>query len=200
MPKNFQFSRTILPLSVSLSSTLFLTGGADLRRCDLRRQEDGKILLIPDLEEKFWLENGALKKVKDGLALTIEKRLGLLDKQRRTIVTETSSRCRLVYDLWNESYSVYDSTLANAKKLDFSAEKSKEALMKCVGIPIGSLESSFYKISIEVNPVDKEQEQKTREWLATKGIGGTGSGLFGRAFGSVLDLKTDKTVIYDCKI
>ncbi|MCX6116300.1 MAG: hypothetical protein NT027_02065 [Proteobacteria bacterium] len=185
MPKNFQFSRTILPLSVSLSSTLFLTGGADIKRCDLRRQEDGKILLIPDLEEKFWLENGALKKVKDGLALTIEKRLGLLDKQRRT---------------WNESYSVYDSTLANAKKLDFSAEKSKEALMKCVGIPIGSLESSFYKISIEVNPVDKEQEQKTREWLATKGIGGTGSGLFGRAFGSVLDLKTDKTVIYDCKI
>lgn len=166
-------------------------------RCNLKKNGTSQVL-VPDLPAAFWQPSGALHKVRDGLALTLDRKIELLDPSGKPLV-EQSGRCRLVYDIWGEVFNLSDSMSSPASELKFPNAKGAEALETCASIPLpaASKYSSIHVVTL-VNPVDAKQEERTRNWLATKGIGGSGSGVIGRALGAVINLKTESVVDYDC--
>ena len=167
-------------------------------RCNIKK-EGSLQTLIPDLPAAFWQPTGALRKVRDGLALTLDRKLDLLGSDGKP-VAEQSGRCRLVYDIWAEVFTVSDSLYNPTAEFKFPNAKSHDALEKCAGIqlPVSPPRFSSIHIITLVNPVDAKQEERTRNWLATKGIGGSGSGVIGRALGAVINLKTESVVDYEC--
>ncbi len=166
-------------------------------KCDIRLLRNGTSLFVSSLPESFWLDSGALRKVRDGLALNIERKVKLLD-QEGNFVKDFSGRCTLAYDLWAETYLLSDTSYQPTLNLKFSKSQAKDALLQCVGLQISDFRNKSLKTLTLINPIDKEQESRTREWLATKGIGGAGSGVVSRALGAVIDLKTESVVKYDC--
>lgn len=167
-------------------------------RCNIKK--DGSLqTLIPDLPAAFWQPSGALRKVRDGLALTLDRKLDLLDQNGKSVAEQTG-RCRLVYDIWGEIFTLSDSLYSPPAEFKFTNARSQEALEKCAGIqlPVSSPHYSAIHVITLVNPVDAKQEERTRNWLATKGIGGSGSGVIGRALGAVINLKTESVVDYEC--
>lgn len=167
-------------------------------RCNIKK-EGALQTLIPDLPPTFWQPSGALRKVRDGLALTLDRKIDLLDQNGKPVAEQTG-RCRLVYDIWGEMFTLSDSLYNPTAEFKFANARGQDALEKCAGIQLPVSPSHFSSIHVItlVNPVDAKQEERTRNWLATKGIGGSGSGVIGRALGAVINLKTESVVDYEC--
>ncbi len=167
-------------------------------RCHIKKDGTNQVL-IPDLPETFWQPTGSLRKVRDGLALTLDRKVEFLGADSK-VLSEHSGRCRLVYDIWAEIFSITDSIFTPFGEFKYPNAKGREALEKCASIPLSSAPKNYVLIHVVtlVNPVDAHQEERTRNWLATKGIGGSGSGVIGRALGAVINLKTESVVDYDC--
>lgn len=187
----------LVPLVFALLLRVESMGYAAVR-CNIKKDGTTQVL-IPDLPETFWQSSGALRKVRDGLALTLDRKVEFLDANSK-VLSERSGRCRLVYDIWAEIFTVSDSALSSIAEFKFPNAKGREALEKCAGIPLSGSPATYSLLHVVtlVNPVDAHQEERTRNWLATKGIGGSGSGVIGRALGAVINLKTESVVDYDC--
>lgn len=169
-------------------------------RCNLKKDKDGtQQVLVPNLPAAFWQPSGALRKVRDGLALTLDRKVEFLDSTGKPL-GEQQGRCRLVYDLWAEVFTLSDSIYNPTGEFKFSNAHGQDALEKCASIPLLTPTQNYSMLHVVtlVNPVDAKQEERTRTWLATKGIGGSGSGVIGRALGAVINLKTESVVDYDC--
>lgn len=160
----------------------------------------------PSMPETFWQPDGALRKIKDGLALTVEQHISLF-KASDVPPVKVLGRCRINYDLWAETYFVKKQLVASdsenkPEKIEehkFSYSQGAQALKNCLTLLLPRADFVSVQGEVLLNPVDKEQEKRTRDWLATKGIGGTGAGVVGRAMGAVMNLSTESTVAYDCK-
>lgn len=166
-------------------------------RCQIANHSDGSSTLHPNLPATFWQPTGALRKVRDGLALTVVRKVSLFGPDGSAL-GEITGRCRLVYDLWAETYQVSDVINQKPFEQKFPGAQGQQALSLCVSVPMPRFPFSHAHVTALVNPVDAHQEERTRTWLATKGIGGPGNGIVGRALGAVIDLKTETTVDYDC--
>ena len=166
-------------------------------KCSIKTTQSGRSL-IPMIEDRFWHPTtGALRKIRDGLTLTVDRRIALFSG-KNTPPLQIFGRCKLAYDLWTETFLVGDTLNQVEPSLKFANAKGVDALLKCVSIPLPNLDYAMAKVQILINPVDEEQEARTRNWLASKGIGGAGTGVMGRAMGAVINLKTESTVEYDC--
>lgn len=181
-----------------LCCTTWAEAQSNTVKCDIRKFSDGSLVIVPNLPSQFWQESGALRKVRDGLALTVERRIAIIDVNGN-VRTESAGQCRLAYDLWAELFLLSDNAYNPPRQRKIASLQAQEALLQCVAMPLADVQGRLIKVLALVNPVDAKQEQLTREWLATKGIGGSRSGVIGRALGAVIDLKTETTVNYDCK-
>lgn len=169
----------------------------DIVPCNLVK-EQSKMWLLPNLPVEFWKPTGALRKVRDGLALTIDRRAQLLTRDGG-LLGVVGATCRLMYDIWEDSFLLVDLQESTRLELKFGSAKSLEALKRCVSLSLPQTTAALAHVQVLINPVDSRQEERTRDWLATKGIGGTGAGIMGRAMGAVINLKTESTVEHDCK-
>jgi hypothetical protein len=189
------FSCYLLAVLIVLSN---IASSAQTPICDIRLLRNGTSLFVAPMPETFWQESGALRKVRDGLSLNIERNVKIVEHDG-TIVNTFRGKCTLAYDLWAETYLLSDSFTSPASKYKFSKNHALDALLQCVGIPINDFKNRTLQTLTLINPIDKEQEERTREWLSTKGIGGSGSNVVSRALGAVIDLKTESVVKYDCR-
>jgi hypothetical protein len=162
-----------------------------------KRQNMGspsEVWIVPEMPKNFWGPEGVLKKVRDGLALTIDRQVARSVGSSLQIIIDR--RCRLTYDLWAEVFLLnrFESQRGQLEKI----ASPDEALAKCVGWPQVQTMQGVIQYRVTVNPVDKSQEERTRTWLAQKGIGGTG--IISRAINAVMDLKADSVVENACQL
>ncbi|MCX6124464.1 MAG: hypothetical protein NTV34_06900 [Proteobacteria bacterium] len=155
--------------------------------------------ILPTLPDSFWHPiTGSLKKVRDGLTLTVERRVAVFGTGHQ-LVAQVTGRCRLVYDLWAEKFIIKDSLYEAGQEISMPGSQGRNALLRCVTLPLPKINFDSMRVQVLINPIDEQQEARTRDWLATKGIGGAGTGIMGRAMGAVINLKTESKVEYDCR-
>jgi hypothetical protein len=181
-----------------LGSPVWAIDMSKIEKCDIRKTANGSRILVPNLPTEFWQPSGALRKVRDGLALTVERHMSILDASGE-VKLNVGGQCRLAYDLWAETFLLIDSSISPSRQINIPGAQAADALLQCASIPLPEVPADRIKVITLVNPVDAEQEKATREWLATKGFGGSGGGVISRALGAVINLKTETAVSYDCK-
>lgn len=169
---------------------------ADQGKCQLKKH-NGSILSTAEMPTSYWDLSGVIRKVRDGLALTVERRMAMLTSERQ-VVDQYFGRCRLVYDLWAETFILNDFSDGGVSETRHANGDYKLALARCVSLHLPHDKFASLRVNVVVNPIDEQQEERTRNWLATKGIGGAGSGVIGRALGAVINLKADSVVDYEC--
>ena len=160
-------------------------------------QVNNALLLSPDMPGSYFDANETIRKVKDGLALTVERRVVALNSQKQP-VAQSFARCRLIYDLWAETFILTDNAGTATTDIRYKSNQHKDALERCAQVTLTTDNFASLKVNVVVNPIDAKTEERTRNWLAAKGLGGTGSGVVGRAIGAVLNLKADSAVDYEC--
>ena len=103
--------------------------------------------------------------------------------------------CQIYYDLWEEEYTIQRfeefSLPIDESKLKprlIRSKHKKEALDQCFSTRL-TLTVPFSQIRMQtlVDPTNKEQLERTRLWLAKRGIGGNSS-IIGKALGSLVRL------------
>ena len=164
-------------------------------RCALSRQGAGWHLSAP-LPIDTATQSEAMRKVRDGLAMTIEYQIAMWSKGA-TNPEFLSSRCRLLYDLWAEKYVVTKTGGTGPENFPFG--KEADAVTRCTGLDL-RVSGDLARVEMDaiLNPVDEKQQERTRGWLATKGIGGPSSGVISRAIGASLNLKAEKRWSDEC--
>jgi hypothetical protein len=113
------------------------------------------------------------------------------------------ARCELLFDLWEEEYVV--SKIDDASQKDYTRKtfpNLARAIEECMKFRLATKLDA--KVPLEVisvfNPISEEQLQKTREWLAERGIGSKEGPLIGRAVGAMMDLSQQKVWTRSCPI
>jgi len=180
---------------------------ADTSRCDIQVIEKDHVI-IPPMPDAFWSPSGSIRKVRDGLTLTVEQKLELVQSNEDAKAWR-KRRCRLSYDLWAEHFILQDELVYSdasgspvimpQESRVFQNKDGLQALRSCLAVMLLNAKFNEAKGQVLINPVDKEQEKKTRDWLATKGVGGVGSGILGRAMGAVMNLNAESVVDYECR-
>jgi hypothetical protein len=111
--------------------------------------------------------------------------------------------CKAFYDLWDEAYVVTaltgdDEAEGASKRLkhfDASAAPCGEA-----PLPWALTAGATVDVMSALDPVSPEQAEKTRRWLAEKGIGGSAGAPFGRAALALVDLSHQDRFARQCPV
>lgn len=187
-----------MALRVLLLSLILVLPGhrlfADEARCDVKVLSTGTWRVTSELPIMTNSNSETMRKVRDGLALTLDFSFRFLSRAPKPYAG-VDRRCHILYDLWAEKYIVSRSGDEAAKT--FPLGREQDALKECMIADVpGPADARRVAVEAVLNPVDEKQQELTREWLATKGIGG--SGVVGRAIGAVMNLKAEKRWTYEC--
>lgn len=149
--------------------------------CTVRPAGSGLELVVHDLDTTFPEISTKLAK---GLAVTILSTARLGDET-------FAFGCKIYLDLWAEAYVVKD--LSGGAERSVNDKSAAFETCRRARIPWSAAKGEI-RVSTDVDPISQEQEEKTREWLAEKGIGGNSKALFGRAAATLTNFhKTQKT-------
>ena len=136
-----------------------------------------------------------LEQLSSGFATTIVVRAYVYEKDGRELpVALSAATFRVVYDLWDEVYSVKIRDGAGEREVEKAtrAEALKEATTM-VDFPVGRLADipvkthHYVGVIVEVNPVSKELLAEVRRWI-TKPRGGQEAAGSSSFFGSFVSI------------
>ncbi len=157
---------------------------------------DATQLTLTDLDEQFPEFQGKAAK---GVTVTLEHVLRLSPKSR---VGPLAFGCKVTFDLWSNRYRIVP--------LGASATKQPEILSSIRPFPtpcraawvptVGTSGIDEVELVSSLDPVSAEQTEKTRSWLAERGIGAASQALLGRAVAAFIDLKEEKAVRRLCRL
>lgn len=131
-----------------------------------------------------------LDKMQKGVRLTIVHR-ALMQESMIGIFG-----CQVYFDLWEEEYYVqridnnsWREESPHAKQQVIKTKHKDEAINYCFASQFNlSVPFSQVRVQTLVDPTNKEQMERTRRWLAQRGIGGNSS-IIGKALGSLIRLE-----------
>jgi hypothetical protein len=107
--------------------------------------------------------------------------------------------CRVYYDLWDESYGV-TTFVGNGAEAKHTERDRKKVMALCDEVPLdGHGTGDEVAVTSRLDPVSDDQMEKTRQWLATRGIGNSSKAIVGRAVGAITSLKEERSVSRTCK-
>ncbi len=153
-------------------------------------------LWLTDLEEAF---PEFQQKADKGVTVTLDHRVSIKGKSPEL---SYSFGCKVTFDLWNKRYAVVPTGLSSTSdphlisSLGQLPEGCRGALLPGKNL-LGNQE---LEIVSRLDPVSAELAEKTRSWLAERGVGSGSRALLGRAVASLIDLKEDKAVKRTCRI
>jgi len=153
-------------------------------------------LALNDIEKSFPEIRTNLDK---GLSVTLEHRVEFSHDSK------WSATCRIVYDLWDETWFTDLSGEGIATVQRATSKYFGDALKRCAAITItGKIATTMagrtpaVEIETLLNPQTDEQQNRTRAWLAERGIGANSRAMVGRAVGAMIDLKQTREVRRSC--
>lgn len=156
-------------------------------------------VVVYDLDTSFPEISTKLAK---GLAVTILHELRR-EREGATFVFG----CKIYFDLWAEAYKVTsltqdqnDHVVAIGTEQTISGKSAAFALCEKTVSPWTFNGLSGVSVATMVDPISPEQEAKTREWLAEKGIGGNSKALFGRAAATLTNFHQKQSKERDCEV
>lgn len=163
--------------------------------CVLNQHSAEPHIVMEDLTARF---PEIAQKIQKGLTVNLVTQTFLATSFRGE---EVSVHCRIYADLWNELVVVSRTTF---KSETFSTPQKFKTLADgirlCqeVELPASARGLSGLDVVTILNPVSAEQVEKTRKWLAERGIGASAGPMLGRAVGALLDLNDQKMVRRFC--
>ena len=123
---------------------------------------------------------------------------------------QTKFGCKIVYDLWEERYDIY--SLDQEKESNARLVRSSKSLhswpFECLNF---SLKNDFFRkpeiaksilLSSALNPPTPDQLERTKSWLASKGIGSSpgAGGFVGRAAVAIVRLNAQASQDVQCEV
>lgn len=152
-------------------------------------------LIMDDLSERF---PEISQKTQKGLTVNLVTQSHLASSSANN---ELMVRCRIYADLWNEDFIVNrTSILSSAFSPPQKFKSLREALRVCqqVSLPLEVKGIEGLEVVTVLNPISDEQIEKTRKWLAERGIAANAGPMLGRAVGALLDLNDQKAIRRFC--
>lgn len=138
------------------------------------------------------LDAGAYNRLDDGLPSTVVIRVWLQPTGRQRVVAASVMRNQIVYDLWDEIYTVV--TAGPNGRRTVQVKFKAEALKLLTGVDVALTgvdaldpgQSYTVTVQAELNPVSAESLAEVRRWLSEGSGGGLDRG--GSFFGSVVSV------------
>jgi hypothetical protein len=144
--------------------------------------------LLPEIEAKL----------KKGVSVTV------VHEVMRPGQSDYVFGCKAFYDLWDEAYAVttYAGRMDQPAGPSHTVHTLPEVQRLCLDAALpGHMEAKgSASVSTYLDPVSDEQRQKTRQWLAEKGIGNGTGALFGRAAYAITNMDQKKATTRDCPV
>jgi hypothetical protein len=102
--------------------------------------------------------------------------------------------CRFTFDPWDEVIRISARSGTDQSQLTLKGSSLKlEPTSPCVRWKSREqLTFATARVTTQLDVVDADQMERTRRWLAERGIGSEGTGMFGRALSAMIDLKGPK--------
>jgi hypothetical protein len=164
--------------------------------CSIRPEGAGQgSVVVGDGLDKF---ASARERLNKGLSIT------LLNQVTKTADdTPFVFGCRITYDLWDEDYVFTPIVGGLLVKQQTTTAKNLQPLPRSCSearLPWHVPDDGRVHVTTLLDPVSDEQVQRTRKWLAERGIGaGTGT-LAGRAAYAMVNLKQEQSVERVCNL
>ncbi len=162
-------------------------------------------LELTDLEVQF---PEFKTKADKGVTVTLEHLVQV--KIRDGFLVDYHFGCKVTYDLWKNTYRVVPTGSSAARALELLPNiKILPLACRTLLVPYErgilktkSKHTTYNEIQVltKLDPVSEEQAEKTRKWLAERGIGAAAPALLGRAVAALIDLKEDKAVTRRCRL
>jgi len=181
--------RAIVALAVALAAASPASAD-DARQQDMVFGEDAGLLRV--ITSVNVLDASAYNRLDDGLPSTVLIRVWLTPVGKRRAVAAAVLRRQIVYDLWDEVYTVVTAgpTGRRTVQVRFKAEALKVLTAVDVSLtPIASLDpATSYTVTVqaELNPVSPGNLAEVRRWLSEGSGGGLDRG--GSFFGSFVSV------------
>lgn len=179
----------VLALAVALAAAS-PAAADDARQQDMVFTEDAGLLRVATSVNV--LDASAYNRLDDGLPSTVLIRVWLTPAGKRRVVAAAVLRRQIVYDLWDEVYTVVTAGPAGRRTVQvrFKAEALKVLTAVDVSLtPVESLDrATAYTVTIqaELNPVSPGNLAEVRRWLSEGSGGGLDRG--GSFFGSFVSV------------
>ena len=164
--------------------------GDDIRAQKMNFSEAGGLLRVTTSANV--LDSRAYDALGDGLPSSVVIRIWLSPTGKQRVVAATVLRRQIVYDLWDELYTIVTAGPAGGRavQVKFRAEALK--LFTAVDVGLTSVDSldpaTSYTVTVqaELNPVSASNLAEVRRWLSDGSGGGRDRG--GSFFGSFVSV------------
>jgi hypothetical protein len=158
----------------------------------MRFVERGDDLLVTTSIAKLF-DAHAYDMLDNGFASTVEIRIWVYPRGTTSGISEILIVRTIVYDLWDEEFTVKLCEVCKPRKVKKQAEAFKlltelvdEPIAKLADMPEGEDDVFYLAMRLDLNPIDKKTLTEVRRWLSK----GTGGGLDrgGAFFGSFVSV------------
>jgi hypothetical protein len=155
--------------------------------CEFLKQDSSLLLRLKlsqsDMEPLF-------RSIERGLSITLFSEVNV-GKQRSYF------GCKVHHSLWDENYAIED-IVSRSRRTQVAF---KDLPKECVEFSTKDFNKSVADVAVNtvLNPISDRQQEITRSWLASRGVGSGSSQFFGRALYAFIDLKADRSMQADCK-
>jgi hypothetical protein len=167
----------LVALAVLLAAAPARADDLDVQR--MRFVERGDDLTVNATITKLF-DSAAFAALGSGFLTTVEVQLWVYPHDSTEPIAYTRLKRSVVYDMWDEVYTVKPCDSCKAVKVKSPAEALKllatiddEPVAKLADIPVGEDNIYYLAIRADLNPVSKETMAEVRRWLSQ----GTGGGL-----------------------
>lgn len=140
-------------------------------------------------------------KVDKGVTVTLEHLLRI-DNKAHAEPKVFNFGCKVTFDLWDRRYTIVPTGFSLAKDTNsVSTLNALPAACQTAFLPVDvDVLNSEMEIFSSIDPVSAEQTEKTRTWLAARGIGTASQAILGRAVAAFIDLREEKAVRRRCRV
>jgi hypothetical protein len=164
----------------------------------MRFIERGDVLTVTTNLTKLF-DSSAFQALSSGFVTNVEIRIWVYSKDSKQIVAETDLHRSVVYDMWDEVYTIKPCETCKPVKVKSPAEALK-LITSIEDLPVANLNAIpfasskdpddddlyFLALRADLNPVDKKTLTEVRRWLSQSNGGGLDRG--GTIFGSFVSV------------
>jgi hypothetical protein len=153
----------------------------------------GELTVTTSITKLF--DSTAYQALSSGFVTNVEIRIWVYPKDSKEIVAETELPRSIVYDMWDEVYTVKLCETCKPLKVKSPAQALKLitsiddlAVANLAAIPVGDPDHNLFFLALraDLNPVDKKTLTEVRRWLSQSTGGGLDRG--GTFFGSFVSV------------
>lgn len=196
-------TRLLHAIGLGLALALALAGSAHAQAVGERRVGARFVEGVPRLDVSiadFAGDAETRRKLTSGLPQTIQFRAYAYTADREEPVAVAARSCRVVYDLWEESFRVQLASETGDRTL--SVASIEEVVGHCLvatQLPVGTAADwaplhgrrAYFAVLVELNPLTPDTVQRIRRWLARPQRGAVDSDSF---FGSFVSLFVNRGI------